>query len=194
MWTIRMAFLRFLLVTLLSALGVGTASAAVSSNDVYIHNFKTIDGEPMPLAQYRGKVLLIVNTASRCGFTPQYAGLETLYETYKDKGLVVIGVPSDDFGGQEPGSEKDIREFTSTKFHVTFPLTSKEDVRGKSAHPFFQQIRSELGVFAPPSWNFYKYLVSRDGHIVNWYSSKTTPDSDALKADIERELDKKGLD
>ena len=147
-----------------------------------------IDGAPMPLSAYKGKVLLVVNTASKCGFTPQYAGLEKLYDTYKDKGLVVLGVPSNDFGQQEPGSSAEIKKFCETNFDIKFPLASKEIVSGDKAHPFFAQVRKEQGLLAAPHWNFYKYMVSRDGHIVAWFSSKATPESDAVIKAVEAEL------
>lgn len=185
-----MRFLAAILFGLLSYVGIA-GSARAASADVYGFQFKTIDGAPLPLSQYKGKVLLIVNTASRCGFTPQYAGLQKLYDAYKGKGLVVLGVPSNDFGGQEPGSSAEIKQFCETNFHLTFPLAAKEAVSGEGAHPFFKQVRSEKGVLAAPHWNFYKYLVSRDGHIVQWFSSKTTPDSPALIKAIEDELGKK---
>jgi glutathione peroxidase len=157
---------------------------------IYGLYFTTIDGQPLPLSQYKGKVLLIVNTASRCGFTPQYDGLEKLYETYKDQGFMILGVPSNDFGGQEPGSNAEIKTFCETKFNIQFPMAAKEVVTGNNAHPFYKQVRAQMGALASPHWNFYKYLISRDGHIVAWFSSKTTPGSDALAKAIETELAK----
>lgn len=154
------------------------------AKDALQYSFKSIDAAELALSQYRGKkAVLIVNTASQCGFTPQYAGLEMLYKTYKDKGLVVIGVPSNDFGNQEPGTSEEIKQFTTEKFAVTFPLTQKEIVSGEGAHPFFERVRSDLGIFATPKWNFYKYLISPQGKIVGWWSSKTAPmDPDIVKA------------
>jgi glutathione peroxidase len=167
-----------------------TATAAATPKDIYDLSFQTIDGQPMPLSQYRGKVLVIVNTASRCGFTPQYTALQKLYDTYKSQGLVVLGVPSNDFGGQEPGTAKEIKHFCQTNFNITFPLASKEVVSGNNAHPFYQQVRAQLGILAVPRWNFYKYVISRDGHIVAWFSSLTKPDAPKLMKAVERELAK----
>jgi glutathione peroxidase len=182
--------LTFLFLTLLSLFGIGGSGRAASSHDVYGITFKTIDGQSLTLDQFKGKVLLIVNTASRCGFTKQYAALQKLYATYKDKGLVVIGVPSNDFKNQEPGSSAEIKKFCETNFNITFPLMDKVDVVGDNAHPFFKQVADEQGFLARPHWNFYKYLVSRDGHIVSWYASATTPDSDSLIKAVEAELAK----
>ncbi len=166
-------------------------TGVMAADDVYGLSFKTIDGQPLPLSQFKGKVLLVVNTASKCGFTKQYAGLQKLYTDYKDKGLVILGVPSNDFGGQEPGSNGEIKKFCEVNFNITFPMAQKEVVTGKEAHPFFAKVRAEQGLLAAPHWNFYKYLVSRDGHLVEWYSSKTTPDADKLTKAIEAELAKK---
>ena len=157
---------------------------------VWDQAFNAIDGTPMTLEQYKGKVLLVVNTASRCGFTKQYAGLQKLYETYKDKGFVVLGVPSNDFGGQEPGDATQIKQFCETNFNITFPMTDKVAARGGNAHPFFKQVRAEQGYIAAPHWNFYKYLVGRDGHIVNWFSPLTRPNAVRLERKVQVELDK----
>jgi len=154
----------------------------------YDFQFTSIEGKPMPLSEYRGKELLIVNTASECGFTKQYEGLEKLWQEYKDRGLVVIGVPSNDFGGQEPGSDGQIKKFCETHFFVDFPMTSKVVVKGDKAHPFYKWTRSTLGVIAAPKWNFHKYLVAPDGRIVDWFVSSTAPDSEKLKKAIEENL------
>jgi glutathione peroxidase len=182
-------FLTFVFCTLISLLGLAPLARA-TSHDVYGYSFTSIDGKPMPLDAYRGKVLLIVNTASKCGFTKQYAGLQKLYQSYKDKGLVVLGVPSNDFGHQEPGTAPEIKKFCETNFNITFPLTDKVDVVGDNAHPFFKAVREEQGYLAQPHWNFYKYLISRDGHLVSWFASTTTPDSPELVKAVEAELAK----
>ena len=122
-------------------------------------SFTSIDGQPLSLADYRGKAVLVVNTASRCGFTHQYAGLQTLWETYRDRGLVVLGVPSNDFGAQEPGSETEIKEFCIVNFNIDFPMTEKQVVSGANAHPFYQWSGEQLGVLSKPKWNFYKILL-----------------------------------
>ena len=149
--------------------------------------FTTIDGKPMPLETYQGKVLLVVNVASHCGLTPQYEGLEALSQQYRDQGLVVIGVPANDFGAQEPGTEAEIHAFCTTKFAVDFPMTSKEPVIGPSAHPFYQWAVAELGADAAPKWNFHKYLVGRDGKLTS-FGSRTPPDAAELVGAIEAAL------
>ena len=126
----------------------------------------TITGDTTTLAAYGGKVLLVVNVASQCGLTPQYEGLEALSKQYRDQGLVVIGVPANDFGAQEPGTEAEIQQFCTTRFAVDFPMTSKEPVVGPSAHPFYRWAVGELGADAAPKWNFHKYLVGRDGKVL----------------------------
>lgn len=165
--------------------------AETNSKTAHDFSFKTIDGEDMPLSQYSNKALLIVNTASRCGFTPQYEGLQKLYETYKDKGLVVIGVPANDFAGQEPGSNKDIKQFCEMNYAITFPMTEKAAVTGKDAHAFYKWA-GEQGLGGPlaskPRWNFHKYLVGPDGKLLGSYGSVTKPGSKNIKSDVEAAL------
>ncbi|WP_159015708.1 glutathione peroxidase [Cognatiluteimonas profundi] len=148
-----------------------------------------IDGRPQALARYAGKVLLVVNVASRCGFTPQYAGLQQLWREYRDRGLVVMGFPCDQFGHQEPGDEAAIRDFCSLNFDVDFPMFGKIDVNGADAHPLWTWLKSEkggiLGIDAI-KWNFTKFLVGRDGQVLGRYAPTETPQS--LKADIETAL------
>ncbi len=159
-----------------------------SDKTAFDFSFKTIDGKPMPFTQYRGKVLLVVNTASECGYTPQYKGLEELSQAYAKRGLVVIGVPSNDFGAQEPGSDADIARFCETLYHTTFPLTHKEPVSGAAAHPFYKWIAGVLGEDHLPKWNFTKYLVGRDGSLRGLFPSKVKPESPELIKAIETEL------
>jgi glutathione peroxidase len=161
-----------------------------SDKTAFDFSFKAIDGKPMPFAQYRGKVLLVVNTASECGYTPQYNGLEALSQAYAKRGLVVIGVPSNSFGGQEPGTNEEVADFCHKKYHTTFPLTQKEPVIGASAHPFYKWITVALGEDHLPKWNFTKYLVGRDGAIRGLFSSKVKPESPELVEAIETELGK----
>lgn len=160
--------------------------------DVYAFTVTDIDGAPKPLSEYRGKVLLIVNVASRCGYTPQYAGLEKLYRQYKDKGLVVLGVPANDFGRQEPGSNAEIKEFCSTKYQTTFPMLAKVSVvKGPDQAPLYRYLTSkaENGVLdATVSWNFNKFLVGRNGRPIRHYASKVAPDDEGLRKDIEAAL------
>jgi glutathione peroxidase len=148
---------------------MGQAIAKPSDHTAYDFSFESLQGEPMPLANYKGKVLLVVNTASKCGFTPQYKGLEALYNQYKGRGLVIIGVPSNDFGAQEPGSAKEISAFCQLNYGVTFPMTSRQVVSGDNAHPFYKWAYSVLGFGSAPKWNFHKYLIDRNGHIVDYF-------------------------
>ena len=143
------------------------------------------DEKPQSLCQYAGKVLLVVNTASYCGFTPQYKGLEALYARYRDRGLVVLGFPSNDFA-QETGSNKDIAEFCENTFGVKFPMFAKSSVRGRDANPLFRQLAARTG--RQPLWNFHKYLVARDGTVVAQYSSLTKPEDKAFVAQVEKLL------
>ncbi len=147
--------------------------------NLYDINVTTIDGRQTSLADYRGQVLLIVNVASQCGFTPQYAGLESLYQQHQSEGFSVLGFPCDQFGHQEPGDEAEIQQFCTTKYHVTFPMFSKIEVNGPKAHPLYQFLKSEksglLGTEAI-KWNFTKFLISREGEVVKRYAPTTTPE------------------
>jgi len=145
----------------------------------------TLDGAPKKLSDYKGKVLVVVNTASECGYTPQYAGLETLYESYKDKGVVVLGFPSNDFGGQEPGTAAEIKTFCETKFHVTFPMFAKVKTSGDGQSPVYAFLVAKN---AAPKWNFHKYVVGKDGQVTASFPSSVKPESDELKAAIEAAL------
>jgi glutathione peroxidase len=155
-----------------------------------IHDFtaRTIDGVDQPLSDYKGKALLVTNVASKCGFTPQYAGLENLYEQFRDRGLVVLGFPCDQFGHQEPGNEDEIKQFCSLNYGVTFPMFAKIDVNGDNAHPLYKWLRTEKrGMLGNRiKWNFTKFLVDRDGNVVKRYGSATKPEK--LAADIEKVL------
>lgn len=156
-----------------------------------VHNFsaQTINDESKSLGDYRGQVLLIVNVASQCGFTPQYAGLESLWQKYHERGLVVLGFPCNQFGGQEPGDEATIANFCSSKFNVSFPLFAKVDVNGETAHPLWQHLKKAApGVLGSEKikWNFTKFLVNREGQVVKRYGSITKPEQ--ISADIERLL------
>jgi glutathione peroxidase len=154
------------------------------------HNFpfKYLDGTKLDLASFKGKVILIVNTASKCGFTPQYADLEKIYQQYKNNGLVIIGVPSNDFGGQEPGTAKEVTTFCQLNYGVTLPMTQKESVSGEQAHPFYRWAKETLGVGAAPKWNFHKYLIDRRGMLIDYFYSTTSPQSDRFKKAIEKAL------
>jgi glutathione peroxidase len=167
-----------------------TAKDAPQSGSAYDFSFTAIDGKPMPLDAYKGKALLVVNTASFCGFTQQYKGLQALFDKYENKGLVVIGVPSNDFGGQEPGSATQIKDFCEGAFGITFPLTEKVPVTGEAAHPFYKWAAATLGPKSAPGWNFHKFLVARDGRVVKSFYSGVAPDSSDLIAAVETELAK----
>ncbi len=156
---------------------------------VYDFEAKTIDGTTQKLEAYKGKVLLVVNVASKCGFTPQYKGLEALWRKYQDKGLVVLGFPCDQFGHQEPGDEDEIKNFCSLNYDVSFPMYAKIDVNGTDAHPLYQHLKSEApGVLGSEGikWNFTKFLVGRDGKVAKRYGSMDTPEK--IDADIARLL------
>jgi glutathione peroxidase len=173
------------------ALAPGSVTAkGAQAGSAHDFTFQSIDGKPMPLAAFRGKVLLVVNTASFCGFTRQYQGLQALWERFEAAGLVVIGVPSNDFGEQEPKGESEIKAFCQGAFGVTFPLTAKVAVQGKDAHPFYAWARETLGAAAAPGWNFHKYLVGADGRLVQSFTTLMSPDSTAIVTAIEAELAK----
>jgi glutathione peroxidase len=167
---------------------------AISQN-VYAFSAMAIDGHEVPIAQYRGRVLLIVNTASKCGFTSQYAGLEELYREYKDRGVVVLGFPCNQFGGQEPGSEAEIAQFCEANYGVTFPMFAKIEVNGANAHPLFQYLKHVrsgiLGVLGIEAiqWNFTKFLVDAEGKTVKRFAPSTKPAS--LREEIDKLLPKR---
>jgi glutathione peroxidase len=150
--------------------------------------FASIDGESMKMSDFAGKPVLVVNTASECGLTPQYAGLQSLWAAYGDRGLVVLGVPCNDFGGQEPGTESDIKSFCATTYQVDFPMTSKNAVIGDGAHPLYKWAVAEAGEAAAPQWNFHKYLIDGDGNLAGTFGSKVTPDDAELTGAIEAVL------
>ena len=175
-----------------AANSVASSSAqAQSAALIYGFEMEDIDGNPVKLAQYKGKVLLIVNVASKCGYTPQYAGLEALYEKYRDRGFAVLGFPANNFGSQEPGSNEDIKQFCTVNYHVTFPMFSKISVKGDDKHPLYQYLTgSEQGrqFGGEIKWNFNKFLIDRDGEIIAVYGSKTEPQSPELTGRIESAL------
>ena len=181
-------FTRRALALLLAAQCLAPRSSVAAEPSAFDFVFEAIEGGPMPLAKWRGKVLLVVNTASFCGYTRQYQGLQALHERYGEAGLVVIGVPSNDFGAQEPKGEKEILSFCQGAFNVTFPLTEKQAVAGKTAHPFYGWARTVLGAGAAPRWNFHKYLVGRDGRLIAGYGSSVAPQSATLVRAIEEAL------
>ncbi len=134
-----------------------------------------LDGAALSADLFKDKVVLVVNTASQCGFTPQYQGLQRLWQDYRDQGLVVLGVPSNDFGGQEPGSSHDVASFCEINYGVTFPLLDKQHVTGPNAHPLYQWANGQAGALGAPRWNFHKYLIGRDGRLRDWFASTRPP-------------------
>lgn len=168
----------------LSFLILGDPMPARADN-AHDFSFAAIDGKDLPLASFKGKAVLVVNTASECGYTPQYMGLQALWKKYRERGLVVLGVPSNDFGGQEPGSSAEIKKFCELNYDVDFPLTEKQVVKGAGAHPFYQWAAATLGADAAPRWNFHKYLVAPDGRLVGWFATRTDP----MAADVTRAVE-----
>lgn len=150
--------------------------------------FPGLTGGEIALADFAGKPVLVVNTASECGFTPQYKGLQELWARYRDRGLVVLGVPSNDFGAQEPGSSADIAGFCTARFAIDFPMTEKQAVLGPQAHPFYRWIEESLGEGGAPRWNFHKYLIDGDGALIDGYGSRVAPDSKQLVDAVEAAL------
>ena len=164
------------------------APSKVVAGSAYDFEFRGIEGKPVKLAAWRGKVLLVVNTASFCGYTKQYAGLQDLWTRYEKAGLVVIGVPSNDFGGQERKSEGEIKTFCQGAFGITFPLTAKQTVAGPAAHPFYKWAAEVMGPGGVPNWNFHKYLIGRDGRLLKSFSTRLEPMSGEVTSGIERAL------
>lgn len=170
---------------------IGLVNAAPAScSPLLTHTFLRLQDEtPQNLCQYQGKVILVVNTASFCGFTSQYEGLEKIYAKYKDQGLVVLGFPSNDFGQQEPGSNKEIADFCANTYDVKFPMFSKSSVTGSNANPLFKMLIVKTGT--TPKWNFYKYLIDRNGNVVDSFGSITKPTSNSITSEIEKLLAEK---
>jgi glutathione peroxidase len=166
------------------------AQVQMSRPTAYAYSFSGLDGAAIRLAAHAGKPILVVNTASQCGYTPQYAGLQELWTRYRERGLMIIGVPSNDFGGQEPGGPAEIMKTAQQTYGVSFPLTAKAEVRGPATHPFFKWAALERPG-ETPRWNFHKYLVGRDGHIVAAFSTQIEPTDPRVIAAIERELGSK---
>jgi glutathione peroxidase len=181
-WTSRAQVLALLILL--------TGATMFAASSIYDFVLPSIDGKPLPLSGFKGKVILIVNVASRCGYTPQYSALESIYEKYKDQGFVILGFPANNFGGQEPGTNAEIKTFCSTKYNVTFPIYSKVSVKGDDQTPLYGYLTAQ----ANPSfagdikWNFTKFLVDRRGKVVERFEPATTPDSPEVIAAIEKYL------
>ncbi len=179
------------LLVLMSAVSLCNHSSAEDPQNALQFQAKSIEGETVDLKAYHGKVVLIVNVASECGLTPQYEGLQALYDQYKDKGLVVLAFPCNQFGRQEPGSEAEIKQFCSTKYNVTFPLFSKIEVNGPNAAPLYQFLTSQTAEPAGTGkiqWNFEKFLLDREGKLVNRFAPRTAPDAPELTKAVEAQL------
>src|SRR5262245_10941045 len=165
------------------------SALSVSAASIYDIKVKDIDGKDASLAQYKGKVLLIVNVASKCGYTPQYKSLEATFEKYKDKGFEVLAFPCNQFGGQEPGTNEEIKQFCSSKYDVHFPLFDKIDVNGNNRHPLYTELAGEKSPYPGNiKWNFSKFLIGKDGKIIKRFESKVTPDSPEMTQAIEAAL------
>lgn len=180
------AILVFMQKMLLAMLLCVFAAALFGAASVYDFTLNSIDGAPAPLAAYKGKVLLLVNVASKCGFTPQYTQLEAVYEKYKDKGLVIAGFPANNFGAQEPGSNAEIKTFCTRKYSVSFPMYAKISVKGSDIAPLYQYLTESTG--GDIKWNFTKFLIGRDGTILERFESPVKPDDPKVTAAIEKAL------
>ncbi|HUQ35173.1 MAG TPA: glutathione peroxidase [Aestuariivirga sp.] len=163
----------------------------MTATEKSLHDFtlQNIDGTPMALSQFKGKVVLLVNTASECSYTPQYEGLEELWLANRDKGLVVVGVPSNDFGAQEPGAAGEITSFCKINYGVTFPLTEKLVVKGGAAHPLYQWAAAKAGDAGQPKWNFHKFLFGRNGEFIDWFKSPSKPTGPTITSAVKNALE-----
>jgi glutathione peroxidase len=174
-----------------AAFGLALMSASAMAGSIYDYTLNSIDGKPAPLSQFKGKVVMLVNVASRCGFTPQYTGLEALYEKYKSRDFVIVGIPANNFGGQEPGTNEEIKTFCKSKYSVTFPMMAKVSVAGSDKTPLYQFLTApdtDSKFAGEIKWNFTKFLINKDGKIVNRFEPKVTPDDPQVSAAIEQEL------
>ena len=176
-----------LLIVFLLMFGILEKASANYSKLVYDFEFNGIDGNKIELSNFKNKVLVVVNVASRCGYTPQYEGLQMLWSNYKNKNLVVIGVPTNNFK-QEPGNNKEIKDFCETNFGINFPMTEKTNVIGKDAHPFYKWAKKNHGIGAIPKWNFHKIVIGKNGKVVDTFASFTKPTSGKFLNLIEKEI------
>ena len=176
----------FLLIIMISFL-----SNNISANYeklAYDFKFKDLDGSVLNLSEYKGKVIVVVNVASQCGFTKQYEDMQNIWDKYQSKGIIILGIPSNDFGGQEPGSSTEIKNFCEAKFGITFPMTEKVSVKGSEAHPFYVWARENHGKTAIPKWNFHKIIIGRNGKVIDTFASFTKPNSKKIIALIQKEI------
>ena len=189
----RFSYLRFLFTIrgyLLSGALLIMASSLLAASGIYTFTLNSIDGTPAPLANYKGKVVLVVNVASQCGYTPQYSALEATYEKYRDQGFVILGFPANNFGAQEPGTNEEIKTFCTRKYSVTFPMYSKISVKGTDQSPLYAYLTKETGkgITGDIKWNFTKFLVDRNGNVIQRFEPAVTPDSKEVIAAIEKQL------
>ena len=176
---------------LLLCLLIGAVAVMAEGKNVYDFTLNSIDGQPAPLAAYKGKVVLLVNVASRCGFTPQYTALESIYEKYKDRGFVIVGIPANNFGGQEPGTNAEIKTFCASKYNVTFPMMAKVSVKGEDTTPLYQFLTDKTAhpeTGGEIKWNFTKFLVGPDGRVITRFEPEVTPDAPQVTSAIEKAL------
>ena len=166
------------------------AASLSAASGIYTFTLNSIDGKAAPLAEYKGKVVLLVNVASQCGYTPQYSALESIYEKYKDQGFVILGFPANNFGAQEPGTNEEMKTFCTRKYSVTFPMYSKISVKGSDQAPLYSYLTKDTaaGIKGEIQWNFTKFLVDRDGNVVQRFESAVTPDSKEVTGAIEKQL------
>ena len=176
-----------ILIICLLMFGIIENTSASYSKLAYDFEFNSIDGDKIILSDFKNKVLVVVNVASRCGYTPQYEDLQTLWSNYKDKNLIVIGVPTNNFK-QEPGTNKEIKDFCETNFGINFPMTEKIDVIGSNAHPFYKWAKKNHGISAIPKWNFHKIVIGKNGKVVDTFASFTKPNSKKFLNLIEKEI------
>ena len=155
----------------------------------YDFNFNDLDGTPLKLSEYKNKVIIVVNVASQCGFTKQYEDMQKVWEEYQDKGVIMLGIPSNNFGNQEPGTSEEIKNFCEAKFGITFPMTEKITVKGENAHPFYKWAKENHGKSAIPKWNFHKIIIGKDGKVIDTFASITNPSSSKFIKVIEKALD-----
>jgi glutathione peroxidase len=189
----KSSYLHFLFTVrgyLLSGALLIMAGSLLAASGIYTFTLNSIDGKPAPLAAYKGKVVLVVNVASQCGYTPQYSALEATYEKYKDQGFVILGFPANNFGAQEPGTNEEIKTFCTRKFNVSFPMYSKISVKGADQAPLYAYLTKDTptGINGEIKWNFTKFLVDRNGNVVQRFEPAVTPDSKEVIAAIEKQL------
>ena len=167
----------------------GTNVTANYDKLAYEFSFKDLDGSSLKLSEYKNKVIVVVNVASQCGFTKQYEDMQNIWEKYRAKGIIMLGIPSNDFGNQEPGGNKEIKNFCESKFGITFPMTEKVSVKGENAHPFYKWARENHGKSAIPKWNFHKIIIDKEGKVKDTFASITNPSSKRFILSIEKALD-----